>query len=126
MAKIIITDDEPMNLKMCDFILTKNGYETVTVSSGEKCLEELKNGADLVLLDVLMPGISGFETYERIRNSGYDAPVVFLTAAEDDETLSSAGKYGICCLRKPFKPKELIEAVKNAINGVKGSEKRTV
>ncbi len=119
MAKIIITDDEPMNLKMCDFILTKNGYETVTVSSGEKCLEELKNGADLVLLDVMMPGISGFETYERIRNSGYDAPVVFLTAAEDDETLSSAGKYGVCCLIKPFKPKELIEAVNNAINGVK-------
>ena len=57
MAKIIITDDEPMNRRMTEFMLTKNGYETVKAASGEECLSKLSDGADLVLLDVMMPGL---------------------------------------------------------------------
>lgn len=65
MAKIIITDDEPMNRRMTEFMLTKNGYETVKAASGEECLSKLSDGADLVLLDVMMPGLNGFETLKR-------------------------------------------------------------
>lgn len=83
MAKIIITDDEPMNRRMTEFMLTKNGYETVKAASGEECLSKLSDGADLVLLDVMMPGLNGFETLKRMRGVGITIPVIFLTAAED-------------------------------------------
>ena len=46
MAKIIITDDEPMNRRMTEFMLTKNGYETVKAASGEECLSKLSDEAD--------------------------------------------------------------------------------
>ena len=89
MAKIIITDDEPMNRRMTEFMLTKNGYETVKAASGEECLSKLSDGADLVLLDVMMPGLNGFETLKRMRGVGITIPVIFLTAAEDNETLTT-------------------------------------
>ena len=116
MSKIIITDDEPMNLRMTEFTLTKNGYEAVKASSGEECLEKLSGGADLVLLDVLMPGLNGFETLERIRADGNAVPVIFLTAAEDVETLKKAEAIGIPCVRKPFKPDALLSAVRSILN----------
>lgn len=76
MAKIIITDDEPMNRRMTEFMLTKNGYETVKAASGEECLSKLSDGADLVLLDVMMPGLNGFETLKRMRGVGITIPVI--------------------------------------------------
>ena len=115
MAKIIITDDEPMNRRMTEFMLTKNGYETVKASSGEECLSKLSDGADLVLLDVMMPGLNGFETLKRMRGVGITIPVIFLTAAEDNETLHEAEELGVPCVRKPFRPDDLLSAVRNAI-----------
>lgn len=110
MAKIIITDDEPMNRRMTEFMLTKNGYETVKAASGEECLSKLSDGADLVLLDVMMPGLNGFETLKRMRGVGITIPVIFLTAAEE---------LGVPCVRKPFRPDDLLNAVRNAIGAVK-------
>lgn len=119
MAKIIITDDEPMNRRMTEFMLTKNGYETVKASSGEECLSKLSDGADLVLLNVMMPGLNGFETLKRMRGVGITIPVIFLTAAEDNETLHEAEELGVPCVRKPFRPDDLLSAVRNAIGVVK-------
>lgn len=111
MAKILITDDEPMNLRMTEFMLNKNGYEIIKASSGEECLEKLSEEPDLVFLDVMMPGLNGFETLKRIRSSGNTVPVLFLTAADDRETLQKAAALGVSCVRKPFKPSELLGAV---------------
>lgn len=119
MAKIIITDDEPMNRRMTEFMLTKNGYETVKAASGEECLSKLSDGADLVLLDVMMPGLNGFETLKRMRGVGITIPVIFLTAAEDNETLHEAEELGVPCVQKPFRPDDLLSAVRNAIGAVK-------
>ena len=104
MAKIIITDDEPMNRRMTEFMLTKNGYETVKAASGEECLSKLSDGADLVLLDVMMPGLNGFETLKRMRGVGITIPVIFLTAAEDNETLHKAEELGVPCEHTPLIP----------------------
>ena len=114
MAKIIITDDEPMNRRMTEFMLTKNGYETVKAASGEECLSKLSDGADLV-----MPGLNGFETLKRMRGVGITIPVIFLTAAEDNETLHEAEELGVPCVRKPFRSDDLLNAVRNAIGAVK-------
>lgn len=87
MPLIIITDDEPMNIRMTEFVLRKYGYSTVSAGSGEKCVVLAEKGADLILMDVLMPGMDGLQTYEKLRSCGIEIPVVFLTSAEDAETV---------------------------------------
>lgn len=68
MPLIIITDDEPMNIRMTEFVLRKYGYSTVSAGSGEECVALAEKGADLILMDVLMPGMDGLQTYEKLRS----------------------------------------------------------
>lgn len=119
MAAIIITDDEPMNIRMTEFILHRNGYETISAGSGEECLDLVKKGADLVLMDVLMPEMDGLQTYERLRSINNTVPVIFLTSAEDGETLRKISETGAGVLRKPFRPEELLAAVNKVLPGSK-------
>ena len=119
MKKIIVTDDEPMNLKMTEFLLKKSGFEVITASSGPECLKAVKeNKPDLILLDLLMPEMNGFETFERLKacDESKDIPVILLTAAEDSETLEKAESLGIfSCVGKPFRQPVLIENINRAL-----------
>lgn len=116
MPRIIITDDEPMNLRMTEFMLQKNGYDSIyKASSGRECLELLKGGADLVLLDMLMPGMDGLQTYERLRELNENVPVIFLTSSEDKETMEQIRATGAGVVRKPFKPEELLDYVRKVL-----------
>jgi DNA-binding response OmpR family regulator len=83
MKKILAVDDDSSALRALRAILTQKGYEVAIAQSGEEALERLDDGSpDLVILDVAMPGLSGFETCRRIRqDTRYrDTPVIFLTA----------------------------------------------
>lgn len=115
MKRIIVTDDEPMNLRMAEFLLRKNGYDVVLADSGKDCLEKLAGGADLVLLDILMPGMDGFQTCQMIRDSYPDIPVIFLTAAEGSDIIEKGLEMGCDCISKPFLPEVLLSAVKKRI-----------
>lgn len=117
MSRIIIADDEAMFLTMAEFILKKEGFDTVRTMSGEECLEQYAaQGAELIVLDVLMPGASGFDVFESLRGQGADVPVLFMTAADDRETLLRAQKLGVPCCRKPFRREELVSAVRSMLN----------
>lgn len=117
MPRIIIADDEPMNLRMTEFLLQKNGYDTIIkAASGEQCLELLKNGADLVLLDMLMPVMDGLQTYKLLRELNKNVPVIFLTSAEDNDTMAQIRATGAGVVRKPFKPEELLNSVRKALS----------
>lgn len=119
MKRIIITDDEIMNLRMTEFILKKAGYETVKASSGAECLNAVKEQKpDLILLDLLMPEMNGFEVIERLRESeeGRDIPVILLSAAEDKESLDKAQELGVAaCVGKPFKQDELLGRIQTVL-----------
>lgn len=119
MKRIIITDDEIMNLRMTEFILKKAGYETVKTASGIECLNAVKEQKpDLILLDLLMPEMNGFEVIERLRemDEGRDIPVILLTAAEDKESLDKAHELGVsACVGKPFKQEDLLETIQSVI-----------
>jgi len=83
MKKILAVDDDSSALRALRAILTQKGYEVAIAQSGEEALERLDDGSpDLVILDVAMPGLSGFETCRRIRQDTRfrDTPVIFLTA----------------------------------------------
>ena len=112
MSRIIIADDETMFLTMAEFVLKKEGYEVVRAASGGECLARYaEQGAQLIVLDVLMPDMSGFDVLESLRGQGADVPVLFMTAADDSETLNRAQELGVQCCRKPFRREELAGAV---------------
>lgn len=119
MKNILITDDEIMNLKMTEFILKKTGYSTSTASSGAECIEAVKaKRPDLILLDLLMPEMNGFETIEKLRkcNECRNIPIILLTAAEDSETIEKAEKTGVCgCIGKPFRQNVLLDKISAVI-----------
>lgn len=115
MKKILIIDDEKMNLLSTKLILEKSGYMVLTAESGETGLLMLaEQNFDLLLLDVEMPGMNGIETLRIIRKMPgmADLKVMFLTAAAPREELSEAVHLGAKdFITKPCLPEELIRAV---------------
>ena len=121
MARILVVDDDDMNLKMAEFILKKDmkGIEVLLADSGMKAIDTLqREKVDLVLLDLQMPMMNGLKTLEiiRKREDMKDIKVIFLTAASDRDTVMKAGLMGVAdYIKKPFMPKDLIERVSQAL-----------
>ncbi len=116
--RIMIVDDEPITIKMCEFILKTNEYDVVSAMSGRQCLDYLRNSdnppVDLIVLDIEMPILNGFNTLSSIRQaeSLKHIPVMFLTATATQETVKEAIRLGVnSYLKKPFLPNELIDKV---------------
>jgi len=110
---ILVVDDEPMNIKMTEFIMKDEPtYEIIGASSGADALDKLADThVDLVLLDVKMPEMDGFETLVCIREK-YDMPVVFMTGDKNLETIQRAAEVGVDdYITKPFLPLALKEIV---------------
>ena len=86
MAKILAVDDEPAILEMIESILNKDGHLVAKVSNPLKLNMEELHRYDLILLDIMMPGIDGFELCKRIR-ALVDCPILFLTAKTEEKSL---------------------------------------
>lgn len=87
---ILIVDDNPTNIKVIADFLKESGFKVIIATSGESCLQKLeKIIPDMILLDVVMPGMDGFETCERLKASSgtKDIPVIFMTAVSDSEPM---------------------------------------
>ena len=115
--KILIVDDEPMNLKVFSFMLESDGYACETAINGAEALEKTKAfSPDLVLLDIMMPGMDGYEVCRRIREdpSSQHIPVIMVTALADRESKIAGLKAGANdFLSKPVDTTELIIRTKN-------------
>jgi len=117
--KIMVVDDNPDVL-----FSVKNGLEDIDsnfqiqgVESGEKCLEILETEApDLILLDIMMPGMSGWKTFDKIKeNSKWKGiPVVFLTARTDRVAKNAGGFLAEDYIEKPFNLGDLHQRIKSA------------
>ena len=114
--KILLVDDQPKNIQVAGTLLSANGYEVEAATDGFRALEWLSEESfDLVLLDVMMPGMDGFETCRRLKQlpGGEDIPVIFLTAKSDTDSLVEGFQSGgIDYLAKPFQAEELMVRVK--------------
>jgi DNA-binding response OmpR family regulator len=117
--KILIVDDEPDILEMLNIRLSKNGYDVVTAVTGEECLEKTyAERPDLILLDVLLPGMSGLEVSKRLKNddSTKNIPIIMVTALIGKDAaqtgLDRGAKYFIS---KPFDPEELLAQIKRIL-----------
>jgi two-component system, sensor histidine kinase and response regulator len=113
---ILIIDDVPKNIQLVAKFLTREGYMLYFAQSGETALKQIESKTfDLILLDVMMPGMDGFEVCQRINEmeNSKDIPVIFLTAKTDDEAIAKGFQMGgVDYLTKPFNPTELIARVK--------------
>ncbi|MCI8596925.1 MAG: response regulator [Lachnospiraceae bacterium] len=111
--RILVVDDDAMNLKRTKMILEKQ-YDVLLVESGKEALEKLKSEKiDLILLDIAMPDMDGMETFERMKKEySLEVPVIFLTASGYEEDVMSAIRLGaVNYLKKPFLPQELLKRV---------------
>ena len=114
-AHVLVVDDDPVARRICEAALLEAGYLVDVADSGERGLASFtEHGADLVILDILMPGIDGFETCKRLRArpGGATIPIVFLTAQGDFSNQQRAlDAGGNDFLAKPVSRNELLARV---------------
>lgn len=126
-GSILVVDDQAANLRVVSTLLSRHGYQVITADSGEEALAIASEQApDLLLLDMIMPGMDGFALLEQIKQRPelLRLPVVFLTAAQDRELLLRAFDAGaVDYVTKPFMPEELLARV-NAHVGLKQTRDR--
>ena len=121
-GRILVVDDQPANLRAVSALLTRQGYEVMTAGHGEDAIAQAAATLpDLLLLDMMMPGMDGFELLGQLRQRAewQRLPAIFLTAAQDRELLLRAFDVGaVDYVTKPFMPEELLARV-NAHIGLK-------
>jgi len=116
--KILAVDDTPVNLKVLDAMLTPRGYDVVTAGSGAEALEKVKTERpDLVLSDIVMPGMNGYELCKRLREDEATRflPIVMITASTDQERAQALEAGADDFMTKPPNQVELLTRVKSLI-----------
>jgi DNA-binding response OmpR family regulator len=129
MGHILVVDDEPAIVTVVRERLEREGFTVRAAATGEEALAHMEaDPADLVVLDVMLPGIDGFEVLRRLRSTGHTVPVIVLTARDEDVDKIVGLELGADdYLVKPFNPRELsarIRAVLRRQAEVKALEAR--
>ena len=116
---ILIVDDVLENLQVLSKVLRQANYQITAATSGEKALAMLeKSNPDLILLDVMMPGLSGFQVCQKIKlmERFQTTPIIFLTTESDDAVKQQAKAAGATgWLVKPFVPDQLLKIAKKVL-----------
>jgi len=121
--KIMVVDDEPEMVKLIKILYDLNKHEILEADSGQSCLEMLEKGeiADLILLDIVMPKINGYDVCKKIKcdNRFKKIPVVMFSALAQEKNIEEgfrAGAYEY--ITKPFDPYELKEKVDGILDNL--------
>jgi two-component system OmpR family response regulator len=113
-ARLLVVDDEPNILELLSASLRYAGFEVATAPDGQEALKVANSfKPDLLLLDVMMPGIDGFEVVRRLRQAGREVPVLFLTAKDaTEDKITGLTLGGDDYVTKPFSLEEVIARVR--------------
>src|SRR5690349_6880223 len=108
--KILVIEDEPTLARLLSYNLMQAGYEAKVVDHGNDGLQAaLQHPFDLLILDIMLPGINGFEVLSKLRQKGNNTPVIILTARNAEEEVVQGLKYGADdYITKPFGVAELL------------------
>jgi DNA-binding NtrC family response regulator len=120
MAKtVLVVDDDPTQRRLIQAVLEREGFAVVHAESGDEAIKRLMAGgaADLVLLDLMMPGLSGQDTLAEMRARGFRQPVIVVTATGGIETVVKAMQAGaVDFFVKPAAPERIIVSIRNALS----------
>ena len=121
--KILIVDDIPENLNLLRQSLEAAGYDLLFATSGEVALNIAARAApDLILLDIIMPGIDGFETCRRLKSdkTTQDIPVIFITAKDETKEVVEGFRIGgVDYIIKPFEKEEILARVETHLKNAR-------
>lgn len=127
--KILVVDDEVDLLEILSFNLEKSGYDTLTASSAEAAYDIIKEESQpfsLILLDVMMGAMSGFELAKKLRDERVSTPIIFLTALDTESDLLNGFKLGADdYIAKPFSVREVLARV-GAVLARSGGEQNNI
>lgn len=118
MSRILVVDDEPDTVELMKSILTSSGYDVETAHNGKECLDKINDKKiDLVLLDIMMPDMSGWDVFGKIRKKKKNVKVAFVSIIEvSPERKKALIKQGLSdYIMKPFTKDILIKKVTEAI-----------
>ncbi len=119
--RVLIVDDDPVILRLLQVNFRLEDYEVDTASRGDEALAKAKgNRPDIVVLDVMMPGIDGWEVCRQLKEDPNlrDVPVIFLSARAQDEDQQRGYALGVVeYVTKPFDPAQLVDIVRRTLAG---------
>jgi DNA-binding NtrC family response regulator len=118
MALILVIDDDQSMRRACFRVLTKSGWAVTCAETGDEGLQAIRNATesiDVILLDQLMPGMSGMDVLAAIQAMNCAIPVIIMTgSATEESSIEIKQKGAFACLPKPFTPDQLREVIYQA------------
>ena len=118
--RILVVDDEPPIVRLMEFILARQGHEMLVAVNGEEALEKVRTlKPDLVLLDIMMPRIDGYEVARTLRaDPAYSRlPIIMLSAKAQEDDIRKGMDVGVDeYITKPFSPEHLVHVVSDYLN----------
>ena len=112
MKKILLIEDDPDLRDIVTFQLERAGYDAYAAASAEEGLKQLRADTSLILLDVMLPGMSGYQLASLLRNRGDKTPIIFLTArSAEEDLLTGFSSGGDDYIAKPFSSAELLARI---------------
>lgn len=123
-ARLLVVDDEPNIRDLLATSLKFAGFDVVTAANGNEAIRQtVETNPDLIVLDVMMPDMDGFTVLRRIRSSGSDVPVLFLTARDDvDDRIRGLTTGGDDYVTKPFSLEEVVARIRAVLRRTKGED----
>lgn len=113
--RVLVIDDDFEDLSTMKTLLEKEGYEVIAATNGAKAFDELKrDGYKLILIDILMPTLSGYDLLRLMREKlNHKVPMVYISIVpKQDVDMSDADGF----IQKPFSPKEFVKKIKEVLN----------
>ena len=122
MTRVLVVDDEPQLLELLALTLRLRGYQVNAAASGEAALTLARaQPFDVAVLDVMMPGLNGFDTAARMRELPCPPRILFLTGLSGDESAARGLSLGAAYLTKPFRPADLLAMIQALTVSATGS-----
>lgn len=120
MKKILIVDDEPNIVMTLDYALQKKGYKVFIARDGEEAVEIAKKEApNLILMDIMMPNMDGYEAYGKIKQINEQIKLIFLSAKNKTQDIEKGMKMGADdYITKPFSIKKVLETIEEKLKNI--------